>query len=321
MGHEDRDLIPLGSAFDVARRGYDRDQVNAHLDRVDADMRILTADRDAAVARAAELVKQVENQRAQIISNERDMARLAAAPASMESMGERVQRILRLAQDEASEIRIRAETQVAELISRTEADGNALRERYQRLITEVERRRAAMEAEHESVMSAARAQANQLVTDATEQAQQTETESAERRRRVEEDFDIAMTARRNEAMRALAELEATSKAEAQRRIKEASAEADRRIQEATQIATRLVTEAKTEADRLRSIRDRIEGQLRQVRSVLVEATETIEARPEEGPLPQVQAGPPADATRPLAANAAPVATDHPTRAYAESGTG
>src|SRR5829696_27120 len=122
MGHEDRDLLPLGSTFDVVRRGYERGQVDEHLDRLDADLRILAADRDAAVARASELAKQLENQRAQLIVNERELARLAAMPTTMEGMSERLQRMLRLAQEEATEIRAQAEADAAEQMARAEAD-------------------------------------------------------------------------------------------------------------------------------------------------------------------------------------------------------
>ena len=69
MGREDRELVPLGSAFDVVRRGYDRSQVDEHLERVDADLRILAADRDAAVAKAAELSKQVDRKSTRLNSS------------------------------------------------------------------------------------------------------------------------------------------------------------------------------------------------------------------------------------------------------------
>jgi len=283
MGQEDRDLLPLGSTFDISRRGYDRGQVDEHLDRLDADLRILAADRDAAVARAAELAKQVENQRMQIVNNDRELARLAAAPTNMEGMSERLQRMLRLAGDEAAEIRARAESDAAEMTARIEADGAALRDRYQRLIAEMEDRRAEMEAEHRSVLEQARADAAKIVADATAQARQTETEAAARHRQVEEDFEIAMSARRADAMRALAEQEATSKAEAERRVASATAEANRRLQDATEISTRRVSEAQAEVDRLRILRDRISTQLRQVRSVLADATEAMEPLAGEQP--------------------------------------
>jgi DivIVA domain-containing protein len=305
MGHEDRDLLPLGSAFDVVRRGYDREQVDEHLDRLDADLRILAADRDAAVARAAELAKQIENQRVQIVAHQRELGRLASAPTSMEGMSERLQRMLRLAQEEATEIRARAETEASEKIARAETDGGVLRDRYQRLIAELDNRRADMEAEHRTVMEHAKASATRIIADAKSEAEQAEAKSAALRRQVEEDFDIAMSARRADAMRVLAEREATSKAEAERRVAEATAEANRRMQEAADTAARRIAEAQAEVDRLRTLRAGISAQLRQVRSVLAEATEAIEPLTDE----QVDAaGTSAPGTdEPIADNAAPAA--------------
>jgi DivIVA domain-containing protein len=281
MGHEDRDLLPLGSAFDVVRRGYDREQVDEHLDRLDADLRILAADRDAAVARAAELAKQVENQRAQIVNHQRELGRLASAPTSMEGMSERLQRMLRLAQEEAADIRAQAEAEASERMSRAEADGGALRDRYQRLIAELDNRRADMETEHRTVMEQARTSAAKIVADAKSEAEKIEAKSAALHRQVEEDFDIAMSARRADAMRVLAEREATSKAEAGRRVAEATAEANRRLQEAIEASARQVAEAQAEVDRLRTLRAKISAQLRQVRLVLAEATDAIEPLTDE----------------------------------------
>jgi hypothetical protein len=117
---------------------------------------------------------------------------------------------------------------------------------------------------------------------------------------VEEDFDIAMSSRRTVAMRALAEQEATSKAEAERRVASATEEANRRLREATEKSTRMVAEAEAEVGRLRSVRARISMQLRQVRSVLAEATDAIEPLTDEEPPGMAVAA--ADATRPMVAS-------------------
>jgi hypothetical protein len=108
-----------------------------------------------------------------------------------------------------------------------------------------------------------------------------DAKAAARRQQVEEDFDIAMAARRNDAMEVLAEQEATSKAEADRRVRDATTEANRRLREATERSSRLVAEAEARVDRLRMLRARISRQLLDVRSILAEATDTIEPPPEE----------------------------------------
>src|SRR5829696_5410443 len=262
MGREDRELVPMGSAFDVVRRGYDRSQVDEHLERVDADLRILAADRDAAVARASELAKQVDNQRLQIQNMQADLDKSTAPPTTIEGLSERLARMLRLAQDEAAEIRANAETETAAAIAKAEADAGALRDRYQRLLTELDERRVQMESEHQNVMAKANAEAERLVSQTTEEVRRRDEEAAARRRQIEEDFDIAMAARRTEAMQLLAEQEAASKAEAQRRVQDATAEADRRLQEATERSRRVLADAQTTVDELRAVRAKIAGQLR-----------------------------------------------------------
>ena len=287
MGREDRELVPLGSAFDVVRRGYDRSQVDEHLERVDADLRILAADRDAAVSRAEELTKQLDNQRAQIGTMQSELDRSSAPPTTIEGLSERLARMLRLAQDEAADIRAQAENETAAAIAKAEADAVALRERYQQLLTELDERRVQMEAEHQKVMAKANAEAERLVSETTEEVRKLDEQAAARRRQIEEDFDIAMSSRRTEAMGLLAEQEAASKAEAQRRVHEATAEADRRLREATERARRILGDSQARVDELRSVRAKIVGQLREARSVLAEAALQLEPLPEEEPsLPQ-----------------------------------
>src|SRR3978361_349405 len=104
MPSGERDLLPLGTGFDVVRRGYDRGQVAEDLDRVRAEL-LCPADRDAAVAQASELARALDRTRAHVEELRAQIDRLAAPPDSMEGLSERLQRMLRLAQDEAREMR------------------------------------------------------------------------------------------------------------------------------------------------------------------------------------------------------------------------
>jgi DivIVA domain-containing protein len=163
MPSGERDLLPLGTGFDVVRRGYDRGQVEEHLDRVEADLRILTADRDAAVAQASELARALDRTRAHVEELRAQIDRLAAPPDSMEGLSERLQRMLRLAQDEAREMRSSAEQ--AARRTREEAD-----ERAHRTVSEAEERA------HETITNADE-HARTTVHDADEQARSTGEEA------------------------------------------------------------------------------------------------------------------------------------------------
>src|SRR4051794_41961724 len=62
MSDPRRDLLPHHEAqhsFDVVLRGYDRSQVADTIERLEAGFRIALADRDAAVARSADMAGQL----------------------------------------------------------------------------------------------------------------------------------------------------------------------------------------------------------------------------------------------------------------------
>jgi hypothetical protein len=100
------------SSFDVVRRGYDRDQV-------DAQMREL---RDRLAN--AEAARQGAEQHAR--ATEKEMrARAQAqgeAPMSQESFGFRAEKILRLAEREAADVRNRAANEATALVEQARAD-------------------------------------------------------------------------------------------------------------------------------------------------------------------------------------------------------
>jgi chromosome segregation ATPase len=96
---DDRDLVPLGSGFDIVKRGYDRAQVEDHLERLDSDLRLLAADRDAAVSQTLDLARQLEAARSEISEIRNQVERLSLPPTTLEGLSERLQRMLRLAQD------------------------------------------------------------------------------------------------------------------------------------------------------------------------------------------------------------------------------
>ncbi|APU13505.1 MULTISPECIES: hypothetical protein [Actinoalloteichus] len=312
---DDRDLLPLGSGFETVRRGgYNRAQVDEHLERLDTDLRILAADRNAALSQATDLARQLEGTRAEVETLHAQVERLSQPPTSLEGMSERLQRMLRLAQEEANDIRARAESDVAEVKAKSEAEIAELRNHYDRLITENENRRQEMESEHRTVLenanreaertvTEARNEATRLVADADRARKAADDEADARRVKVDEDFEIAMSARRTDAMRALAEQEAHSKAEAERRVREATHEANRRLQEATGESHRRVREATEESNRrvskaqnqvetLRKHRARLSDQVRAINGLLAESLPLIQRFEEEADAPWPHFAPP-----------------------------
>lgn len=270
----DADFLPMASPFDVVRRGgYDSAQVDDWLARADADLRVTAADRDAAASQAAERASQLDAARAEIEALQSQVDRLALVPQDTEGLSDRMQRMLRLAQDEASEIRARAEADAAEVRSVAEQETEAERVELAQRLTEAERRREEQESEHTTTMSAARARAQELTEAAEAERDRLDAESLAVRSGVEEDFELAMNSRRSEALAALQHDETTSKAEAERRVRDATTEAQRRLQRATEQSEARTTAATARVRELTALRARVADQL----SVVQQTLETVPA--------------------------------------------
>src|SRR5690606_7775583 len=134
---EERELVPLGAGFDFEKRGYNRAQVDEHLERLDADIKMLMSDRDAAISQADDLARQLEAARIEIDDLRGQVERLAQPPTTIEGLSERLQRMLRLAQEEASDTKARAEAEASHIRAKAESDASAMRARYEQMLTEL----------------------------------------------------------------------------------------------------------------------------------------------------------------------------------------
>src|SRR6195952_1429428 len=274
MPSGERDLLPLGTGFDVVRRGYDRGQVEEHLDRVEADLRILTADRDAAVAQASELARALDRTGAHVEELRAQIDRLAAPPDSMEGLSERLQRMLRLAQDEAREMRSSAEQ--AARRTREEADERARRtvadadERAHRTLTEADEhaRRTVAEADEQAraTLDESRRQAREMHAAAEAEAAEVRTrydagvEDNDRRRGdMEDEHRTLMETARAEAARIRGEAETERRRlDEESRARRVQIEEDFEIAMASRRTESMRVLARSEAD----ARSRAETQLR-----------------------------------------------------------
>ena len=381
--------LPAQIPFDLVRRGFAPDQVTAHLERLEYDLRIATANSDATNQRLSELTAHLSAVQSEADDLRAQLDHLALEPVSMTGLSNRMQRMIRLAEEEAAEIRARANAEadqlraaVAAATAATAAEREAFdgeRERTRRQLaeqvknlineatTDAENLRAtasaqataaltagtteadqlltdarnestravaAARAEAESTLTAARTEATATVTSARAEAEHTTTSAraeaealtaaatAERerldsegevyRRQVAEDFEIAISARRNEAHERLTEREEISVADAQQRVAEATAEANRLVSEATAESERRVHEATehsaelvrraaaeshervAEADQavkaLTDLRTRLLGQLDSLRSHLNQVDQLAASAPKLLDPPEAEAG-------------------------------
>lgn len=98
------DALPLPVSFALAVRGYDRDQVDEHLAELNEEIRLLTLDRDAAIAEAETLLRHLESARSEAADLRARLDRLVRTPADPDALGERVRLMLELARAEADAI-------------------------------------------------------------------------------------------------------------------------------------------------------------------------------------------------------------------------
>lgn len=236
------DLIPLGApapGFDVVIRGYDRSQVAEALERLEQDVRVTVGERDQAIARANQLHQQLEAVSGEVAGlNEK--IRSSSAP-SFESMGERISSMLRLAEEEAADLRQSATQETSAM--RTEAE--------QLHAAAAEAERTASE-RATNVEAKAKAHAEQTVAEAEEQAGALLAESEAKRQRDEDDFEIALNARRSEAQRLEAEREKSSRELAEKTTADADAHAHQTVADADAHAKQVVADAQAESARIQA---------------------------------------------------------------------
>ncbi|WP_018640729.1 sugar-binding protein [Parafrankia elaeagni] len=166
---EHSDLIPMAGegegapGFDLVRRGYDPQQVNAHVNWLVEQLREAESHRAAAEAAASEAATEAARVRDD----------LAANRPAWEEFGGRITQILQLAEEEAATVRA----------ERTR-DAEAQLEEARRIVAEAEytRERTVLDAEEQAqnIVASARAEAERVVETARATAAATEGESARR---------------------------------------------------------------------------------------------------------------------------------------------
>ena len=284
MGSGEQYLPRVESTFAVVLRGYDRSQVAEHLRLVNAELRMIAADRDAAVDQSSQLAYRLDAARTDSERLREQLTRMSAPPETVDGMGERLQWMLRLAQEEVHEMRARAEAEAEAVRAEAEAGAAELDERTRRERTELEAERTAARAEIERELADARTEAERLRAEAEEERVVLDQQAETRRGEAEQDFTIALASRRAAAEADFVDLEARRRAEATRITDEANADAERLVAEAEQRARRVLTEARRRIAELRGVRDRTTAQLGNARAGLDHALAELGPLPDEDSL-------------------------------------
>ncbi|MFO7194143.1 MULTISPECIES: hypothetical protein [Thermocrispum] len=246
------EVVPLKTDFDVVWRGYDREQVQHYVAAVEQELRMLTMDRDAALAKADSLADRLTEAQSEIRALQEKVDRIAREPISPDALTERMRRMVELAQEEAKEITERAQA--------------AAQQGW-------DTARSA-----EELMQRARKRAHELVTEAEQRRRELDEQAAELRRQMDEDFRIALNKRRSEAVRQIAEEKAAAKAEA-----------ERLVQEATEQSRRMVAEAERRVAELERHRAQISSMLGETMRLLDQADTMLRPQQDEVEIRDVDA--------------------------------
>jgi DivIVA domain-containing protein len=268
--------------FDVALRGYDRDQVDAHLASLESEFSGALIERD----RLAERVKQLEARVEELHLQPGDEKPADQAASALNGFGARIEKIMRVAGEEAGAVRQEAKEEIdreraearkkiAAQQAAAEKDAAAHQQKVQAestgLLEKARQEAARVRADADAQAAATREEASGHLESVRARAAQAaadfETALAKRRQKAEADHMARTTA----AERELAETE-KMRADAERRSQDMLAAAQRESAE-------LVAEARAQADRTRresereltslsKRRDAITDQLRNVREML-----------------------------------------------------
>jgi cell division septum initiation protein DivIVA len=305
--------LPPQIPFEIVRRGYAPDQVTAHLEKLEYDLRIATANRDATNQRLTELAAQLSAAQNDADNLRRQLDRMALEPISMTSLSDRMQRMIRIAEEEAAETKAKADTYAADLAERAEREASDLKARTEaesaaqlasmqakqanldaaKAAFDVERDRARTQLadqirdliaeataeaeatkarareEAEATTSAATAAAAQAIAEARAEVERLDAESTARRAEAEEDFTLALNARRTESHRLINEQEQRSIADSAARVDAATAHAAATVASANEHAATVIARAAAESHQRVADADAAVGSLTDLRSELL----------------------------------------------------
>ena len=287
---------PQSVPFDVALRGYDRDQVDAHLSSLESEFAGALGERDRLAERVRHLESRVEELHLQGPEDGgRGQADQSASP--LNGFGVRIEKIMRVAEDEATAVReetqaelererVEARKKLVATQQAAEKDAVAHRSKVQQeanqLLDKARQEAARVRADADTQASTTREEASGHLESVRARAAQAaadfETALAKRRQKAESDH----LARTNAAERELAETVARTdqlRAEAEKMRSDAERRSQEMLQAAQRESAELVGEARAQADRTRreserelsslsKRRDAITDQLRNVREML-----------------------------------------------------
>ncbi len=293
---EDRELVPLKPGFDVVWHGFDRAQVKQYLEDLEDEIKLISADRNAALSQVADLTEQLRSAHSRITELNKQVAELVELPKNPDDLDDRCKRMVQLAHHQAAEITARAQAAATHSWSGAEEAAAKLRTGYEKLLTELDKQRQEGRAHHSKVVDQARTQVAEMTTASANRQRELDAAAEQSRRQLEDEFERVMTTKRQALAKEIERQRAEARADAERRIREATEDAERRVREATEKAdrrqrettdecARRVTDATRQVQDLQSLRQRITEQLKSAHTLLRDATPLLDPLADEDAAP------------------------------------
>lgn len=278
-----------GLPFTVVRRGFDRAQVEERLGKLLAERDAAHAARQSALADLERLSRELEVSRGEtraarteLAENQARAERLSAQvaelstiPSSVDGMSDRLQQMVRVAQDEVNDMRARATRGAAQILSMAQAEADELLENSRQERRQFESEQHQAQDELRVRLEESRTRLAQMREEADGQRARLDAELADRRGREEQALASDIAERRDVLMTELGAQERRQREEAQRIVDGASAQARALLAEAAAEGERSrsqlrdqVNRAQEELDQLRALQHQVAEQLTGVRSLL-----------------------------------------------------
>ena len=278
-----------GLPFTVVRRGFDRAQVEERLGKLLAERDAAHAARQSALADLERLSRELDVSRGETRAARTELAEsraraerlsaqvaeLSTIPSTVDGMSDRLQQMVRVAQDEVNDMRARATRGAAQILSMAQAEADELLDnsRQERRQFEAEQHQA--QDELRVRLEESRTRLAQMREEADGQRARLDAELADRRAREEQALASDIAERRDVLMTELGAQERRQREEAQRIVDGASTQARAVLAEAAAEGERSrsqlrdqVTRAQEELDQLRALQHQVAEQLTGVRSLL-----------------------------------------------------
>ena len=278
-----------GMPFSVVRRGFDRAQVEERLGKLLAERDAAHAARQNTAAERERISRELDisrgetrSARAELAETRAELDRLAGQvaelstiPHTVDGMSDRLQQMVRVAQDEVNDMRSRGTRGAAQILSMAQAEADELRESSHQERRSFEAEQRTVQEELRARLEESRAQLQELREEADGSRSRLDAEMADRRAHDEQALAAEMADRREVMLADLATQEKRQREEAQRitdaaatraraLVADAAADTDRtRSQTREQVAR-----ANEELEQLRALQHQVAEQLAGVRSLL-----------------------------------------------------